>query len=98
MFTRIVKMRFKPENIAVFEKHFDSIKEKVRNQPGCRLVILYQDKEETNVFFTYSIWEDESDLEKYRKSHFFSEVWQATKQLFEGKPEAWSMNEITALR
>ena len=97
MFTRIVKMYFKSKNIVEFVQHFDSIKEKIRNQPGCRSVILYQDKSDPNIFFTYSIWENESDLETYRKSEFFKGVWQQAKQFFEKKPEAWSVDEIVSL-
>lgn len=97
MFTRIVKMRFKEENVPVFKAHFESVRERVQNQPGCSLVILYQDKKESNLFFTYSIWDKESDLETYRNSDFFKEVWQETKQLFDGKPEAWSITEIPSV-
>ncbi len=97
MFTRIVKMHFKSRKINDFIQHFDSIKEKIRNQPGCRSVILLQDKSNPNIFFTYSIWEKESDLETYRKSEFFREVWQEAKQLFDEKPEAWSVNELVRL-
>jgi len=97
MFTRIVKMRFKQEKVAAFKAHFESVRERVENQPGCSLVILYQDKKDTNLFFTYSIWDKDSDLNTYRNSDFFKDVWQETKQLFDGKPEAWSINEIPSL-
>jgi quinol monooxygenase YgiN len=94
MFTRIVKMRFKDDKVTDFVTHFNSVREKVRNQQGCRSLLLYQDKNDSNTFFTYSTWEDESDLERYRKSDFFNEIWQETKQLFDGKPMAWSVDEI----
>ena len=94
MFTRIVKMTFKPEKITVFEQQFQSIKEKIRNQPGCHSVVLFQDKSDSNIFFTYSIWSETSDLERYRNSEFFKNTWQKTKLLFDGKPEAWSLDEI----
>lgn len=94
MFTRIVKMTFKTAHIAEFVQQFDSIKEKILNQKGCHSVVLFQDKTDKRVFFTYSIWSAESDLERYRNSVFFKEVWQHTKQFFAAKPEAWSLNEI----
>ncbi len=94
MFTRIVKMRFKQEKVKDFIDHFESVREKVENQPGCSLVILYQDKKDSNLFFTYSNWDKESDLDTYRNSDFFKGVWQQTKQLFDGKPEAWSINKV----
>lgn len=94
MFTRIVKMTFKQEHLTEFVQQFDSIKEKIRNQQGCHSVVLFQDKADERVFFTYSIWSAELDLERYRNSDFFKEIWQHTKQLFAAKPEAWSLNEI----
>ena len=87
-------MRFKQEKVKDFIDHFESVREKVENQPGCSLVILYQDKKDSNLFFTYSNWDRESDLDTYRNSDFFKEVWQQTKQLFDGKPKAWSINKI----
>jgi len=94
MFTRIVKMEFKPERVADFIANFEKERNEVRNQPGCRSLVLYRDKTNTNVFFTYSVWEDESDLERYRNSDFFKGVWQFTKQLFNAKPMAWSVDEV----
>jgi len=93
MFTRIVKMKFKKENVTDFVTHFDSVKEEVRNQPGCHQVVLYQDKRDPSTFFTYSLWEEEKDLDRYRNSDFFKEVWIQTKELFDAKPEAWSVDE-----
>lgn len=98
MFTRIVKMRFKQDKVSDFKNHFESVYNKVRHQPGCRLVLLYQDKKESNLFFTYSIWEKESDLNRYRNTAFFKKIWKETKQLFDGKPEAWSVDEISQIR
>ena len=92
MLIRIVKLTFKPENIASFERIFESSKPKILAFPGCTFLELYQDINHSNVFFTYSFWEDKSNLEAYRNSDFFKEVWQNTKALFSDKPEAWSVN------
>jgi len=94
MLTRIVKMKFKIEKVAEFEQKFISIKEIIRNQPGCHSVVLLHDKTNPSVFFTYSIWSDDSDLERYRNTDFFKTTWQHTKRLFDAKPEAWSLNEV----
>ena len=42
-------------------------------------------------------WESEEDLENYRKSELFTEVWDFTKQLFNDKPEAWSVDKLDRL-
>lgn len=97
MFIRIVKMSFAEENIPAFLENFEIIKDKIRNAPGNRLLELYQDKNNKCIFFTYSYWEAEEDLENYRKSEFFNEVWTFTKKLFNDKPEAWSVDKLETL-
>ncbi|MBM6500502.1 MAG: antibiotic biosynthesis monooxygenase [Flavobacterium sp.] len=97
MFIRIVKMSFHEENIPKFMENFNLIKEKIRNSPGNRYLELYQDKNNPEIFFTYSFWETEEDLENYRKSALFDEVWTFTKKLFNDKPEAWSVNKLVSL-
>ena len=59
---------------------------------------LYQDKTNPNVFFTYSYWDNESDLENYRNSDLFKGVWAKTKPLFNAKPEAWSVDKLASLK
>ena len=90
-------MSFQEENIQTFLENFDSIKNKIRNAPGNRFLELYQDKNDKCIFFTYSFWETEDDLESYRKSALFDEVWTFTKKLFNAKPEAWSVDRIVSL-
>ena len=97
MFVRIVKMSFHPENIDQFLANFDRKKEFIRNSPGCRLLELYRGKQDENIFFTYSYWEKEEDLENYRNSDLFKEVWAQTKILFNDRPQAWSVDKIVTL-
>jgi heme-degrading monooxygenase HmoA len=98
MFVRIVKLSFHLENIPAFLENFELMKEKIRNAPGNRLLELYQDKQNPELFFTYSYWETEADLENYRNSELFYEVWQFTKKLFNDKPEAWSADKLVSLK
>jgi len=97
MFVRIVKMSFHQEHIPAFLENFEQMKEKIRNAPGNRLLELYQDKNNAEVFFTYSYWETEADLEQYRQSELFLNVWTFTKKLFNAKPEAWSVDKLVSL-
>ena len=94
MLIRIVKLTFKPENIPSFERIFNESKNGILAFEGCNMVELYQDLKNPCVFFTYSFWENESDLETYRASEFFKEVWGNTKKLFSERPEAWSVNKV----
>ncbi len=97
MFVRIVKMGFQPENIDTFLNDFELVKSKVRGFKGCLFLELYRDKNNTNQFFTYSYWENEAALEAYRNSELFKGVWENTKQYFNQKPEAWSVDKLISL-
>lgn len=97
MFVRIVKLSFSPENTSTFLEIFEENKINIRNSTGCRLLELYRDKDDSNIFFTYSYWEKEADLENYRDSKLFINVWKKTKKLFNKKPEAWSVDKLETL-
>lgn len=97
MFVRIVKLSFHQENIPAFLENFEQMKNKIRNAPGNKFLELYQDKNNPCIFFTYSYWETEQDLENYRNSELFYDVWTFTKALFNDKPEAWSVNKLVTL-
>lgn len=97
MFIRIVKLSFHLENIPAFLENFELMKEKIRNAPGNRFLELYQDKNNKCIFFTYSYWETEQDLENYRNSELFDGIWNFTKKLFNDKPEAWSVDKLASL-
>ena len=97
MLVRIVKMSFDPLHIDSFMKNFDMVKTEIRNFEGCRYLELYREQNQKNVFFTYSYWDDDSYLEKYRNSKLFKTVWSQTKPLFNDKPQAWSVDKIVSL-
>lgn len=96
MLIRIVKLSFKENNVADFIQHFNNNKENIRSFKGCRYLELNRVKG-TNVFFTYSHWDDEQSLENYRNSAFFKTVWEKTKLWFSATPEAWSTKNIESL-
>lgn len=98
MFVRIVKMSFNAGDVDIFIKNFDANKTKIRDFKGCQFLELYRDKNNSNIFFTYSYWENESDLETYRQSELFKNVWSKTKPLFNAKPEAWSVDKLESLQ
>lgn len=91
---RIVKMTFQPDRADEFIGMFNEMKAGIAAFEGCEKVELYRDKKLPNVFFTYSIWEDENYLNAYRTSEFFQNNWTRTKQFFADKPEAWSVEDV----
>ncbi|MFD2724716.1 putative quinol monooxygenase [Hyunsoonleella rubra] len=98
MLVRIVKMSFEAQSIETFLNIFESSKTKIRGFEGCEFLELYRDKTNPNIFFTYSYWNDESDLERYRNSELFKSVWDQTKALFNAKPEAWSVDKLETMK
>ncbi|MFP4846286.1 putative quinol monooxygenase [Winogradskyella sp. PE311] len=97
MLVRIVKMSFETSKIEEFLANFETVKKKIRSFEGCNFLELYRDQNNSNIFFTYSYWDSESDLNNYRQSELFKSVWAKTKPMFNDKPEAWSVDKLHSL-
>ena len=97
MITRIVKMEFVPEDVPAFLANFDSVKDKIRNFPGCNYLELWRAKDDDTIFFTHSRWESTEHLETYRNSPIFKEVWATTKAMFRSKAQAWSVDSMEVI-
>lgn len=95
MIVRIVKMTFIAEKVPSFIEVFNKSKELIRAREGCTHLQLFNDINSPNVFFTYSHWNSEVDLDNYRNSELFKSVWSQTKVLFEKKAEAWSLEALS---
>lgn len=83
-------MSFEPSKVSEFLELFESVKHKIASFEGCEGLILLRDAHLENVYLTYSYWESEEYLNKYRFSELFKSTWQGTKALFNDKPYAWS--------
>lgn len=91
-------MEFKEECIEAFIRLFDQRKTRIRNSKGCQhLELLQGDGPQSKVFYTYSIWDSEEDLNNYRYSDLFAETWEMTKMMFAKKAEAISLNQLRKL-
>lgn len=93
MITRIVRMEFRPEHVDDFLTHFDTVKYLIRAFPGVQHLELHRDAGRSNVFYTYSKWDGEEDLEIYRQSELFKGAWSQVKVWFLNKPQAFSLRE-----
>ena|SRR5581483_4435131 len=98
MITRIVKMSFDPIRVNDFLKVFEESKNKIRSFEGCVHLELLNDVLHPHVFFTYSQWISEENLNKYRFSELFKSTWAKTKPLFIEKAEAWSLETKVILK
>ena len=97
MIIRIVKMTFQPEKVDDFQSVFNRSKERIRSFEGVEKLELYRDKNQGNIFFTYSVWKDLHHLELYRRSELFKNVWTETRKIFLEKAEAWSVDKLISL-
>jgi (4S)-4-hydroxy-5-phosphonooxypentane-2,3-dione isomerase len=84
-------MSFDPNRVDEFLVLFESVKVKIANFEGCEGLTLLRDSGQPNVLFTYSYWQTESHLNKYRFSDLFKTTWTGTKALFNDAPMAWSL-------
>lgn len=83
-------MTFSPADTGAFLHLFEGSAERIRQQPGCRHLELWQDERYSNIFTTYSTWSSREDLERYRSSAFFKETWQQTRKWFAAPAQAFS--------
>lgn len=92
MIVRVVKMTFRPEEIATFQDLFERWRHRIIAFPGCQHLELLHDTEDPRVFFTYSVWNGPEDLEAYRRSAVFADVWPVVKRLFAERADAWTVH------
>ncbi len=91
MITRIVKLTIEPEKSDAFMSFFKDNKNSIESVNGCIDVILLQDVNTQNIFFTYSHWESETHLNCYRESDLFKLIWNHAKSCFCDRPQAWTL-------
>ena len=94
MIVRIVCMSFQDDKIETVKEFLDEVRTEIIRVPGCEHLDILQDLDRKNVFFSYSHWQSEQDLENYRKSDFFKKTWARAKVWFIEKPRAWSLNRL----
>jgi quinol monooxygenase YgiN len=87
---RIVRMTFAPASVEAFLTRFDATAPRIRQFPGCHHLELWRDADTSHVCTTYSHWEDEEALDRYRDSDLFRSTWSEVKPLFAARPEAHS--------
>jgi heme-degrading monooxygenase HmoA len=95
MITRIVKLTIQPDKTSEFLHLFNNSKSYILNSQGCNYIQVLHDIHQPNLFFTYSCWDTEEDLNNYRGSELFKTIWKQTKQLFADKAGAWSLQSPT---
>lgn len=85
------------EEAETFKSYFATVCDIIRSQEGCNSLQAWQDIHQPAVFFTYSIWNGEEDLNRYRDSAFFLKFWKTVKPWFAAKAEVWTFDKIVDL-
>lgn len=93
MIIRIVRMHFKEENVDTFLKIFRKHKPAIRKMKGCTHLELLRDANHASIYTTLSHWKKNSDLDAYRDSELFKEVWGKVKVLFAAQPQTFSLEK-----
>jgi heme-degrading monooxygenase HmoA len=90
-------MTFDPQYIEQFLANFENDKQNIRDFDGVERLELLNDKNNPNIYFTYSIWKSEDHLNNYRNSELFKGIWAVTKPMFSAKAEVWSVDSLQKL-
>jgi quinol monooxygenase YgiN len=87
-------MTFNTEHVRDFIKFSSEIKQSILSQTGCLYLDILQDINNSEIFFSHSRWQSEEDLNIYRASDFFRNIWPKARIWFADKPQAWSLIEL----
>lgn len=98
MIIRFVKMTFHPEHVEAFLEKVNERKERIRQFEGCTYLQILQDVNNPCIIFSHSYWNSVEDLDNYRYSDFFKEIWTVSKEKFAAPPEAWSTQSLHELK
>ncbi len=93
MITRLVHLQIELERCADFESYVRPRIARIAAQPGCLSVQLLQG--DPGHYFTVSEWSAQKDLDAYRDSSLFDEIWPTVKPWFSAKADAWTTTQIS---
>ena len=86
-------MHFTEAGVAEFLEIFNKHKLDIRNFPGCTHLELLKDREDGTCFTTLSYWDNDTNLNAYRKSSISEEVWGQVKSLYSERSQAYSLEK-----
>ena len=87
-------MHFTEAGVEEFLAIFNNHKKAIRNFSGCTHLELLRDQDDKNCFTTLSYWNNSENLNAYRKSQLFEEVWGQVKSLFAERSQAFSLEKF----
>lgn len=94
MILRVVKMNVDEEKRDAFELFMKNLREEKLKLAGCLHFDYFHEKNNKNIFYSYTIWESEKYLKQYKKTDLFIEVVSTLKKLCTEEPKAWTIENV----
>lgn len=94
MIVRLVSLKFHPQHRERFLQLFEQVYPQIRARPGCLALHLVAEADGAADFLTISIWRSPEDLEAYRQSDVFGEVWPQVREMLRERPWAASYHLV----
>lgn len=93
MITRIIKLATKdtPED---FMEYMNEVIPEFSAMEGCQQVEVLRGKINEHIFFIYTIWKNNTALNKFRHSEFNQVFWNKLMEMSESRPQVWSVENI----
>jgi|GEM_PF-2597853 hypothetical protein len=94
MILRVVKMKVNEHKLTAFRMFMDNLYDEKLRMSGCLHFDYFEEKRNSNVFYSYTIWENIKFLKEYKKSDLFKEVVQTLRYLCSEEPQAWTIENV----
>lgn len=94
MILRVVKMKVDERKLEAYRLFMDNLHEEKLRMPGCLHFDFFNEKKNSNIFYSYTIWENVKFLKEYKKSDLFKEVIQTLRSLCSEEPQAWTIENV----
>jgi quinol monooxygenase YgiN len=87
-------MEVDPDKIEPFKRFMGILSEEKQKMEGCVHHDFFSDKQYVNVYYSYTIWESQTYLKKYKKNPLFKEVTKTLTSLCLAEPHAWTVENV----
>ncbi len=94
MILRVVKMKVETKKLDAFDLFMSNLHDEKLKLPGCLHFDYFHEKKNRNIYYTYTIWENEKYFKQYKKSELFKEVVSTLKSLCLEQPQAWTIENV----
>jgi quinol monooxygenase YgiN len=95
MIKQIIKFDIKPEHISEFKSAIISTKKEAVKEAGSLEISLFQDKNQPNIFFEYSRWQDQAAVDAHRKKSHTVKIVELADTLSQTPVQAMNLGETT---